>query len=570
MKKGMILFPPEWLPINPYASMPMLAGQLHHAGFEVTCRDVNLEFFDHILNGDYLNGVLGEIRERLTPREYSLFRAAAEHTDDAVITLKTGRGFYDIDTYQAAMDTVDAALRLVSAKYSGQKISLYDFTDSRFKWEFSSLRDICTNKLPNMFYDFFMTQIEQWQKADIDYVCVTMPCYTQLVPAFTLTYLLKKYTGITVCVGGNIITRLAPGIRSNHEMLGEFCDYIMMGDGERAIVRFAELMEGACGVVDVPGLMWREGHQTFANPVDTGNNMGTIARSYFKGMDLSGYYCPEITIAIEFARGCYWGKCSFCAVDVSAKKYCMRPMENLLDEVEYLIREHGIRNFVFVDEAIPVKKYLEFAEGVLARGLDISFYSFARMEKAYTLEALKLLKKAGLAILWWGYESKSARIMKLMNKGVEVDERITILRNAYDAGVWNHCLCMAGFPTETEEEIQETFAEIRNNRELFNSSAMNAFFLSYNSPMYNEPEKYGITSVGVPYMFDGHCHFKMTDYTEEEYIRMVDDFRREYMEENRDRLWAMEYNNFDHLLMYLKHYGCEKVRSYDRGKNRVF
>lgn len=570
MKKGMILFPPEWLPINPYASMPMLAGQLHHAGYDVVCCDANLEFFDYVLRESHLKTVLEQLRNRLEPEEYAQFLAAAEHVDDAVITLKTGRGFYDIETYRGAMNTVDTALRLVSAKYPGQTLSLYNFVDKRFKWEFSTFRDICTNKVPNMFYDYFMTQMDRWQRSGIDYVCVTMPCYTQIIPAFTLCWLLKQHTDITVCVGGNIITRLGPGIRGNHDLLGTFCDYIMMGDGERSIVSFAELMEGRCGVADVPGLMWREGHHTFINPVDTRDNMGAIARPYFKGMDLSAYYCPETTMAIEFARGCYWGRCSFCAVDVSAKKYCMRPMENLLDEVEYLVNKHGVRNFVFVDEAVPVKKYREFAQGVLARGLEIRFYSFARLEKAYTPETLRLLKEAGLSILWWGYESKSSRIMKLMNKGIDVDERLTVLKNAYDAGIWNHCLCMAGFPTETREEIQETFSEIRNNRELFNSSAMNAFFLSYNSPMYNEPEKFGITSVGVPFMFDGHCHFKMKDYTEEEYIRMVDDFRREYMEENKNRLWAMEYNNFDHLLMYLKHYGCEKVRSYDRETNRVF
>lgn len=92
---------------------------------------------------------------------------------------------------------------------------------------------------------------------------------------------------------------------------------------------------------------------------------------------------------------------------------------------------------------------------------------------------------------------------------------------------------------------------------------MNAFFLSFNSPMYLEAEKYGITSISIPNAFDSHCHFKMKENSEEEYQRIVDEFRRDYYIENKNRLWPMEYNNFDHLLLYLKRYGCRQVCEYD-------
>lgn len=160
--------------------------------------------------------------------------------------------------------------------------------------------------------------------------------------------------------------------------------------------------------------------------------------------------------------------------------------------------------------------------------------------------------------------------MELMNKGIDIDARIEVMENAYKAGVWNHGLCMAGFPSETEEEVQATFSEIRKYRHLFNSCAVNVYFLSYNSPMYNEPEHYGIKSISHPNAFDSHCQFKMDGHSEKQYQEWVEQFRTEYMEENKDTLWAMEYNNFDHLHLYLKKYGCEKVRDYHKIHRRHF
>ena len=127
-----------------------------------------------------------------------------------------------------------------------------------------------------------------------------------------------------------------------------------------------------------------------------------------------------------------------------------------------------------------------------------------------------------------------------------------------------------GFPNETYQEIQETFDEIRSHRELFNSCGMNAFFLSCYSAVYENPEKYGITSVAIPKDLENHCSYQMEHYTEKGYQEIVSRFRREYGEENRNRLWAQVYDNFDHLLLYLKHYGIEKVRDYDAEKNPTF
>ena len=55
------------------------------------------------------------------------------------------------------------------------------------------------------------------------------------------------------------------------------------------------------------------------------------------------------------------------------------------------------------------------------------FYSFARLEKAFTPEVLKNLYDAGARFFMWGYEAESERIMKLINKGIDLSYRKKIL-----------------------------------------------------------------------------------------------------------------------------------------------
>lgn len=353
MKRGMILFPPEWLPVNPYASMPMLAGQLHKAGYSVICKDSNLEFFDYVLNKDNFEHIAGQCNGGKNESvSQERIRHVKNNLEASVEVLKKGKNFYNVDIYSQAMEIIDDALTIISENYPGQKLSLYDFSDVRFNWDYGNLIKICSNQMRNMFYDYYMEQIEYWKNIRMDYICITMPCYTQLIPAFTLMYLLKKHTDITVCAGGNILTRLSEGIRANKGLLDTFCDYILMGDGEVSIVKFADFLHGKCGSDEVPGMIWKEGFDVYSNSLDKDRYIENMAWPVFEGMELDNYYCPEVTFAIEFARGCYWRKCSFCAVDISHKKYCMKPMENLIDEIEYLVDKYGIRNLVFVDEAI--------------------------------------------------------------------------------------------------------------------------------------------------------------------------------------------------------------------------
>ena len=47
--KTLLLFPPQWTPIAPHFALPSLLGQLKANGYEAEAQDLNIDFYNKIL-----------------------------------------------------------------------------------------------------------------------------------------------------------------------------------------------------------------------------------------------------------------------------------------------------------------------------------------------------------------------------------------------------------------------------------------------------------------------------------------------------------------------------------------
>ena len=60
--KILLLFPPDWLPSEPYLSLPALTSVLRPAGHEVIQKDMNVEMYDMFFSRPFLE----QISDRIT------------------------------------------------------------------------------------------------------------------------------------------------------------------------------------------------------------------------------------------------------------------------------------------------------------------------------------------------------------------------------------------------------------------------------------------------------------------------------------------------------------------------
>ena len=207
------------------------------------------------------------------------------------------------------------------------------------------------------------------------------------------------------------------------------------------------------------------------------------------------------------AHGCYWKKCSFCDVSLDYIGRYDRPGEDIvMQRIRALIAETGETGFHLVDEAAPPAGMRALAERLLHEKLSITWWGNIRFEKTFTPALCRLLASAGCVAVSGGLEVASDRLLKLMRKGVTVEQVAQVTRAFSDAGIMVHAYLMYGFPTET---LQDTIDALERVRQLFaagciQSAYWHRFAATAHSPVGLEPHKYGITLKPPPAVTFAH------------------------------------------------------------------
>ena len=137
------------------------------------------------------------------------------------------------------------------------------------------------------------------------------------------------------------------------------------------------------------------------------------------------------------------------------------------------MRETGQTGFHFVDEAAPPKALKSLAHALLARKLDISWWGNIRFEKSFNADLCQLLADSGCIAVTGGLEVASDRLLKLMKKGVSVEQVARVTRAFSDAGILVHAYLMYGFPTQT---AQDTVDALEYVRQLFAAGCIQSGF----------------------------------------------------------------------------------------------
>jgi radical SAM superfamily enzyme YgiQ (UPF0313 family) len=204
---------------------------------------------------------------------------------------------------------------------------------------------------------------------------------------------------------------------------------------------------------------------------------------------------------LTLAHGCYWKKCNFCDVTLDyIGRYDPAPADRLVDQIEQIVRETGQSGFHFVDEAAPPALLRQMAERLIARGVAITWWGNIRFEKAFTPELTELLARSGCVAVSGGLEVASDRLLKLMNKGVTVEQVARVTRAFTDAGVMVHAYLMYGFPTQTEQETVDALERVRQLFEAgcIQSAYWHRFSVTAHSPIGKDPSKFGIKLLKAP------------------------------------------------------------------------
>jgi radical SAM superfamily enzyme YgiQ (UPF0313 family) len=238
-------------------------------------------------------------------------------------------------------------------------------------------------------------------------------------------------------------------------------DFLIRGEGEMTIKELIDALQtGGKELGTIKGLSYKaEGEVIHTGPRDLIKDLDTIP---LPAKHLSLYpeqYLPIAMGSLITSRGCPWS-CTFCSAKTFwQKKTRYRSAESLVQEIKKIQTDYHIQEFLLWDDAFTVSREIvsRYCQKMIQEGLKLYWRTATRADLLDD-KLLKLMKKAGCVHLDIGVESGSKRILKLIRKELEPAQ----IRKGFDLirknGMTAGAFFMAGFPQETQEDLEKTFS----------------------------------------------------------------------------------------------------------------
>lgn len=166
----------------------------------------------------------------------------------------------------------------------------------------------------------------------------------------------------------------------------------------------------------------------------------------------------------NFARGCPF-TCSFCSQWKFWRDYRIRDPIAVVDEIEVLVKQHGVGFFILADEepTIHRKKFIAFCEALIERNLDVQWGINTRVTDILRDEKLlPLFRKAGLVHVSLGTEAAAQLKLDRFNKETTIAQNKRAIELLRENGIVSEAQFIVGLENETAETLEETYRMARD------------------------------------------------------------------------------------------------------------
>jgi len=247
-------------------------------------------------------------------------------------------------------------------------------------------------------------------------------------------------------------------------------DIVAKGEGENVMLQIVEGYEsGEPDLHNIKGIAFEKDGEVFSNPHADFVDMETLPFLDWSLVRKETFNTIKNSIIrVQASRGCPY-RCAFCINALTNnRKMRYRPAEKVLDEIEYLYNEHKITRVAFRDELFMSdrQQVRDIAQGLLDRNIKITWIANPRSEylgESYVDDDyLQLLADSGCNRLQCGGESGSERILKMLHKGIGIEDILGFVRRTKKFDIIPTVAFMTGLPTETDEEQLQTLHLIRD------------------------------------------------------------------------------------------------------------
>jgi radical SAM superfamily enzyme YgiQ (UPF0313 family) len=294
------------------------------------------------------------------------------------------------------------------------------------------------------------------EKPDMVGITATTPVFYS---ALRMAEVVKKNSSAYTVIGGIHATLMPVECAEN-----SFIDFVVVGEGEKTIVELLNAIQDKSDFSNIKGLVYKSGKEIIQNevrePIQDLDAIPFPARHLFKNQK---YTYPDAlrypASPIITSRGCP-GNCTFCTAKfLHGKRFRCRSAENILDEIELLIKDYGVREIHIWDDNFITNRNRVFAfrDGIIKRNIKVLF-SFPNGIRADFInrDILKALKDFGTYSVAIGVESGNQNILDMIQKGIKLEQIENAFRLAKEMKLETWGFFLIGLPGEDKNTINDT------------------------------------------------------------------------------------------------------------------
>jgi len=266
----------------------------------------------------------------------------------------------------------------------------------------------------------------------------------------------NRWPNLPIVLGGPQATTNTEAILSNYA----FIDCIVVGEVETVLEGLVRGL-AAPHPANQPGLLFRQANVApngllVGQPVE----MAPLADiDSLPDLQLDTYppASRDKRVSIEVGRGCPYG-CTFCSTkSFFQRRFRLKRPQTILRQIRAICEERGTRHFDFIHDMFTTNRKLvvEICEELLAADLDIKWGCSARTDRVDG-ELLRLMVESGCKCIFFGIESGSDRIQRIIHKNLVVSESLKTIREVHELGLDTIASLIIGFPDEEEKDLLDT------------------------------------------------------------------------------------------------------------------
>lgn len=245
-------------------------------------------------------------------------------------------------------------------------------------------------------------------------------------------------------------------------------DLALPGEGELGFEQIIHAWLERAGFDRIPGLFWRSADgQIIHNPgtLPLIEDLDSLPMPAYDLIDVPAYWRRQSIapvyrrryISLMSSRGCPYG-CMWCH-KIFGRRIRFHSADRMVEEMACFGRTYHVNDFEFLDDTFNFRRprVLQFADELHRRDLKVRLaFPTAIRGDIVTQEVVDALSSAGTYLCGFSLETGAPRLQQLMNKRLDIPKFLKAVEMTARRGIYVTGFCMMGFPTETEDELQQT------------------------------------------------------------------------------------------------------------------